>query len=75
LQSQQHLKTPVSCRWTQAGRIQQLHPRTTHLHMWQLFESDFAGLYPAVDMFTHMTTMTCILSIKKAFQEQKFNFR
>jgi len=36
LQSQQHLKTPVSCRWTLAGRIQQIHPHTTtHLHTWQ----------------------------------------
>jgi len=40
-----------------------------------LFESEFAGPYPAVDTFTHMTTTTCILSIKRAFQARKFNFR
>jgi len=30
-------QTPVSRRWTLAGRVQQIHPRTTtHLHIWQL---------------------------------------
>jgi len=40
----QHLKTPVSCRWTLAGRVQQIHPRTTtHLHIWQCVH--FVGFY------------------------------
>jgi hypothetical protein len=39
-----------------------------------LFESEFAGLYPAVGTFTHLTTMTYVLSIKRAFQTRKFNF-
>jgi len=31
-------QTPVSRRWTLAGRVQQIHPRTTrHLHIWHIY--------------------------------------